>query len=120
VFFVFRDEEIIAALFYDHEVDGGHPVDEDGVVAFDQCVEGGDHAVGWSLQSLAESEPSPGDPRKRAPTVDVWGDGLTIASVLQCAVDGVERRGVPGGLTYAESLKALCWQPVGGWPADCA
>jgi hypothetical protein len=117
VLFLFREEEIVAALFYDDTFDDvGYPVDEHGVIDLDAHVDADQHAVGWSLQILAESEPSPIDPRQRAPSIDVLGEDLSVPEALEHAAAEIQTRA--SARAQLRAVARLVWRPVHGWPAQ--
>jgi hypothetical protein len=116
VFFVHEDEIVAVLFFDDEEVEGvSFAVDAQGLVD-EEPVEAPGDLLGWSLHILAEEKPSPVDPRVAAPSVEGWGDDLTIPDVMQRAYAAIEARAEPLGLTYEKSRERLLWTPVGGWP----
>lgn len=92
VFFTYEDE-IIGALYWDHEVPFG--VFDDGTPAIGEP----DMVNGWCLHLLTDGY-----------GVDAWGEGGRPHELLRDAHDEIARRGVPAGLTYEQSLELL-WKP---------
>ena len=109
-------EEIVAALFVDEgDAGGGYDVDEQGVVG-DEPIEPQDFATGWCLQILGTESPSPEDPRRQAPDLDVFGPDVPLGEVMELATRAIERSAQVLGLSYEESRARLLWSPVDGWP----
>lgn len=116
--FLYDGEEIVAALFFDDdEFSTAYGVDAEGVVD-DEPLDATGHVFGWTLQILADTQPSPVDPRVAAPVVEGFGDDLTLPEVMERAYAVVAERATPLGLTFEQSRKRLRWEPEGGWPGQ--
>jgi len=60
--------------------------------------------------STTEADAS--DPRRRAPSVDVLGDDLTVAQALEQALEMTAQRAYAVGRTFEDSKVDLLWRPL--------
>lgn len=114
LYFVYGEaDEIVSVLYFDGEEVGGHPVDDEGVVQWDEDVADEDVGpVGWCVQVLAATEPDARDPRVAAPSVDVLGPALPVLDAYSAALELTARRSHVIGESYEQSLRRLLWRPM--------